>query len=49
MIPINLNRYRFEILEIINRLKRAQLPQSRIASSVGVGGERGSWDVVGAS
>jgi predicted XRE-type DNA-binding protein len=49
MIPSNLNRCRFEILEIINRLERAQLSQSRIASSVGVGGGRGSWDVVGAS
>jgi hypothetical protein len=49
MIPSNLNRCRFEILEIINRLERAQVSQSRIASSVGVGGGRGSWDVVGAS
>jgi hypothetical protein len=49
MIRSNLNRCRFEILEIINRLERAHLSQSRIASSVGVGGGRGSWDVVGAS
>jgi hypothetical protein len=49
MIPSNLNRCRFEILEIINRLERAQLSQSRMASSVSVGGGRGSLDVVGAS
>jgi hypothetical protein len=49
MIPSNLNRCRFEILEIINRLERAHLFRSRIASSVGVGGGRGSWDVVVAS
>jgi hypothetical protein len=36
-------------LEIINRLERAQLSQSRMASSVSVGGGRGSLDVVGAS
>jgi hypothetical protein len=35
MIPSNLNSYRFEILEIINRLERAQLSQSRIALASG--------------
>ena len=41
MIPSNFNRCRFEILEIINRLEGAQLSQSRITSSVSVGGGKG--------
>ena len=51
MIPSNLNRCRFEILD--NKQTRESTALSvayyGITLSVGVGGGRGSWDVVGAS
>ena len=50
MIPSNLNRCRFEILENNKQTRESTaLSVAYNVESVGVGGGRGSWDVVGAS